>query len=273
MSAEIPNPNVKTAAFGVEPGYAPYRLRQARYQGLAEAVADYAREQNRPLRLLDVGMGIGRTLRYIEAQPGTERISFSGVDIFPHGEDAIYNRDRWTVYHGNLIEGLPFLDSNTFDIVLCEQVLEHMLNADELMSELARVLRPSGMMVLGVPIFPDGWHLIPYYLKPLVERLTTRPEKRRAATHGHVQAYSLRSFLQAIRRNTPLEVERSQGYRIVSGGPLRMLEHYQWWYRLNRRIGAMLPAWCTETQVIARKPAAAAVAVPAAISRLKLRAA
>ncbi len=274
MSADIPNPRITTSAFGVEPGYAPYRLRQARYQALAEAVAAHAREHaGQPLHVLDVGMGSGRTLRYIEAQPGTERLKFSGVDIFPYGEDAIYNRDRWTVYHANLEEGLPFLDSQQFDIVLCEQVLEHMHTADEMLAEMERVLRPGGIMVLGVPIFPHCVAFIPRYFKPLLERLTTRPDKRRAATHGHVQAYSLKTFLRSIRRHTELEVQESRGFRIVSGGLLRYLENYRWWYEFNRQLGATIPSWCTETQVIVKKPAAAVVEKSEPMQRLRLRAA
>ncbi len=273
MSADIPNSKIKTAAFGVEPGYAPFRLRQARYQALAEAVAEYARcHHDRPLQLLDVGMGSGRSMRYIQAQSGVDHLEFSGVDLFPHGEEHIHNRPQWTVYHANLEEGLSFLDSSAYDIVLCEQVLEHMQNAAGMLAELERVLRPGGLIVLGVPIFPHGLHLIPYYGKPLMERLLLPPEKYRTVTHGHVQAFSLATFLQMIRENTQLEVEASRGFRIVSGGPLRALEYHEWWYRWNRRIGAALPSLCTETQVIATKPAMKQAETGTRSGRLKLQA-
>jgi hypothetical protein len=34
---------------------------------------------------------------------------------------------------------------------------------------------------------------------------------------------------------------------------LRGLENYRWWWRCNRRLGALLPALCIEAQIIARK--------------------
>lgn len=257
MSADRPNPKIKTSAFGVEPGYAPFRLRQARYQALAESVAGYARRHgdlSKPLRLLDVGVGSGRSLRYIEAQPGAEHIEYHGVDLFPNGDDGVFQRDKWTMYRADLEEGLPFLDSDAFDIVLCEQVLEHVQNVDGMLAELERVLRPSGLMVLGVPTFPPGFHLIPRYISPLIERMTTPAEKRREARRGHVQAFSLATFLGAIGRHTGLEVQQSRGFRIISGGPLRALEHHRWWYRFNRAVGELVPSLSIETQVVLTKP-------------------
>jgi hypothetical protein len=51
-----------------------------------------------------------------------------------------------------------------------------------------------------------------------------------------------------------LEIEQVRGFRIVSGGPLRPLESYRWWWQFNRRLGARLPSLCTEVQVVAQKP-------------------
>ena len=44
-----------------------------------------------------------------------------------------------------------------------------------------------------------------------------------------------------------------RGFRIISGGLLRPLENYRWWWRFNRRLGELLPAACIEAQIIARK--------------------
>ena len=40
---------------------------------------------------------------------------------------------------------------------------------------------------------------------------------------------------------------------MISGGLLRSLENYHWWWKLNRRIGVLLPAACIEIQVIGTK--------------------
>lgn len=45
---------------------------------------------------------------------------------------------------------LPF-EENTFDIVFCNHVLEHIANDKKAMSELYRVLRPGGMGIFQIP--------------------------------------------------------------------------------------------------------------------------
>ncbi|MBX2915950.1 MAG: methyltransferase domain-containing protein [Cyclobacteriaceae bacterium] len=50
------------------------------------------------------------------------------------------------------IHHLPFAD-NTFDIVLCNHVLEHVADDVKAMQELKRVLKPGGWAILQVPFF------------------------------------------------------------------------------------------------------------------------
>src|SRR5437879_4658190 len=69
----------------------------------------------------------------------------------------------------------------------------------------------------------------------------------------HQQAFSLTSFRRELRKQPSLAVETVRGFRIISGGLLRRLENYSWWWRFNRRLGELMPAACIEVQIIARK--------------------
>src|SRR3954447_3577682 len=57
------------------------------------------------------------------------------------------------------IESMPFADES-FDSVLCNAVLEHVLNADRSIRELVRVVRPGGHVVAAVP-FLQPYHPCP----------------------------------------------------------------------------------------------------------------
>ncbi|HST63578.1 MAG TPA: class I SAM-dependent methyltransferase [Mycobacteriales bacterium] len=71
---------------------------------------------------------------------------------------------------------LPFGDE-TFDTVLCTQVLEHVPDAELAMAEIARVLRPGGHALVTVPfLYPtheapyDFWRFTHHGLAGLVRR-------------------------------------------------------------------------------------------------------
>lgn len=55
---------------------------------------------------------------------------------------------------------IPF-DNNTFDSVLCTEVLEHVFNLNEVLNELNRVLKPNGKAIITTPFMWEE-HEMPY---------------------------------------------------------------------------------------------------------------
>lgn len=91
-------------------------------------------------RALDVGCGIGDLLRF---RPDTH-----GVDINPRTV-------AWCTENGlraSLMEPdcLPFADA-AFDSAILDNVLEHIQAPSALLTELYRVVKPGGTLVVGVP--------------------------------------------------------------------------------------------------------------------------
>ena len=237
--------NIKLA-FGVEESKSLFRLRLARYKGLAEAVADYIKEregQARQFALLDVGVGSGRSMRYIEAQGVADRISFYGLDNSPHRLSSLYKSDKWQLAQANAEKEMPY-ESGLFDIVLCEQVLEHLANPAAAIDEIARVLRPDGLLVLGVPIFPWGIS----HLRKLMVGVSSRWF---GVSHSHLQSFGCMSIKSLVLAHNRFKIRKSYGFRIISGGVFAALEDYLWWYRFNRWLGRTVPSLCTEIQIIA----------------------
>lgn len=58
--------------------------------------------------------------------------------------DAAARLPQGSLYH------LPFA-SGSFDVVLCNHVIEHVPDLPTALSELRRVLRPRGLLIIGVP--------------------------------------------------------------------------------------------------------------------------
>lgn len=51
---------------------------------------------------------------------------------------------------------LPFKD-NTFDFIICSEVLEHIIDYQSALSEINRILKPGGKLAVSVPKFFPEW--------------------------------------------------------------------------------------------------------------------
>jgi SAM-dependent methyltransferase len=89
---------------------------------------------------LDVGCGIGNMLSF---RPNTV-----GVDINPH--NVAFCKELGRDAQIMMPDLLPFGDAS-FNSVLLDNVLEHIFEPTPLLAEIRRVLRPQGVVVIGVP--------------------------------------------------------------------------------------------------------------------------
>jgi len=235
-------------AYGVEQSKTLFRLRLARYKALAEAVADYIRVrdgQTRQFALLDVGVGSGRSMHYIEAEGVADRINFYGLDNSTHRLNSVYRPEQWRLTQANVEKKMPY-ESALFDIVLCEQVLEHLVNPAAVIDEISRVLRPDGLLILGVPIFPLG---ISHFRRLLVGV----SGRWLGFSHSHLQSFDSITIKSLVCAHNHFKIKKSYGFRIISGGVFSTLEDYLWWYRFNRWLGRTVPSLCAEIQIVAQR--------------------
>lgn len=82
--------------------------------------------------------------------------SYVGVDIEVSGHNHEDSKVDF-FYDGKI---LPFPD-NSFDCVVCFEVLEHVFNVNEIIAEVIRVLKPNGLLLITIP-FAWEEHEIPY---------------------------------------------------------------------------------------------------------------
>lgn len=81
---------------------------------------------------------------------------YIGVDYEIEGRKE--NLDKIDFFYDG--KKIPFED-NTFDGILCTEVLEHVFNIDELLSEFYRVLKPNGKAIITTPFMWEE-HEMPY---------------------------------------------------------------------------------------------------------------
>lgn len=95
-------------------------------------------------RLLDVGCGNGRYLSTMR----TLGWQVQGVEFSAEGV-RVCRMENLPVHHGDLVSA-EFPD-DAFDLIMVGHVIEHIPSPHAFMSELARVLRPRGKVVIETP--------------------------------------------------------------------------------------------------------------------------
>ncbi len=101
-------------------------------------------------RLLDAGCGTGGMLDFLQNR--TCELEVTGIDAADQAVRHCHQRGLHTVQLGS-VEALPFADAD-FDAVLSLDVLYHArVSEKRALEQMARVLRPDGLLVLNLPAF------------------------------------------------------------------------------------------------------------------------
>ncbi len=170
----------------------------------------FAAQYTNGKKVLDFGCGSG----YGTVIVSPNCLSIVGVDI---STEAIYYAERnYTKPNLSFLQVedvsknlLPFA-SESFDVVLSFQVLEHIREASSFFSEIVRVLTPGGILILATPdrkyrLFPfqrpwNIWHVHEYsasQLKKILEQYFIEVEIQKM---GGKEEF-IRTELHRIKRN------------------------------------------------------------------------
>jgi len=117
----------------------------------------------RPKKIIEVGSSTGlNCFALAEYYTQSEVIGIEPEKVaVMAAKSMLQDRDRSRIsFEVGIGEKLPF-DNNTVDLIVCHTVIEHVENVEEVISEMARVLRKNGKIHLDAPnyIFPYEPHL------------------------------------------------------------------------------------------------------------------
>ena len=148
-------------------------------------------------RFLDVGCGEGRhSFEAYRMNNGNGITCAMDVDDYGLGKTKymLDLMDQEEGYHGNrnVLCGnalhIPF-KNDSFDKIVCSEVLEHVTDPDQSIREMVRVLRPGGLLAVTVPAYvPEKacWTIdSDYYNHP----------------GGHVRIFTAQGLVRALRRH------------------------------------------------------------------------
>jgi SAM-dependent methyltransferase len=259
-------------AFGKIRDKVKYRLKFAHFPYLAKAVLREGAASPQGLCILDVGCGPGNVAEFCRLAPGSK---WFGVDLWEHqlrqaAEKGVYEG----LFQVNLLEGLPFRE-DSFDVVICSEVLMYLPNAPALLADFHRVLRAGGMLFIYNPI---SW--MPRTLsrlKSCFRRIHQEKESvalddgrsswRRARRPSRVNYYSFRGLVEQI-EDANFQTTDIMGFRIFRNRIRIMtrLENFRWYFLISRYLTRRFPYLAADLMVVSRKRESAYY-IESAISR------
>jgi len=112
----------------------------SRFRRLAMFIADYYQPG---MKIADLGCG--------SCSWNTDGFPVTGIDINENMIRRAYENNRLVDYHVAKNLALTNLPSNSFDIIVMSETLEHVANIEEVLVEVKRVLKDNGTFIITVP--------------------------------------------------------------------------------------------------------------------------
>ncbi len=228
--------------FSAELNRRRYPVRALRYWWLCRVIDEEFRTLDHPPVIVDVGCDRGIIKRFIPPIDGARWI---GLDIDINRENVELAKYDERI-QADFDVGLPIPDS-TADIAICSHVLEHLPRPAFTMSEIFRILKPGGLLLVGVPTAPR-------FIAKLREKQFAKQLADGTRTLGqHIHVFDPERLSQLAERSG-FRVEFSSGTAMIRKKGSK-LEDYAAWIRFNQIGAALLPSLGQELCVQLRKPA------------------
>lgn len=222
-----------------------------------EKTLDFLPEIN-PTNILDIGGYNGKFASLLREKYPSANIYIT--DITPDPPMSLNER---TIYKkcGDLnTQKLPF-ESESFDLITCLEVIEHLYNPDNLIEEIKRVLKPGKVLILSTPNLASwsnrlllllGYFPISMSISLKSERtgkrdILNKEEKseENASFDYHVRVYTY-SALKIL-----LELHR---FDIRMKGSIYGYKHQTFWLdNINMFIERFIPSFAQTIIIVANK--------------------
>jgi SAM-dependent methyltransferase len=183
--------------------------------------------------IVDLGCGSGYGSKIL-ADKRVKKIYALDID-----QEAI-NYAKKNYFHTNIkyicsaVENTR-LPKRCADVVVCFETIEHLVNPEKLMTEIKRILKPSGILIISTPNKDTSFNDNPYHLNELdMKKLDIL-----LSDFNHIQYYGQRAI-----NKTLIHIYQNI-YQYISISFLKQLFHFRPWenYTIHPLIKINNPAF------------------------------
>lgn len=169
------------------------------FNNSVEAFFKQIDKNNKPKRILEIGVGEGQITEIcLSVFPDAEYVVADIAEgILEVAKETLKNYQDQVSFEIQDIKRLPYKDES-FDLVICCEVLEHVPDPTLGMRELNRVLKKEGHGIMSVPNEPI-WRILNMVRGSYLKDFGNTP--------GHVNHWSSSSFKKAI---------TNQGFQVIN---------------------------------------------------------
>ena len=188
---------------------------------------------------LDLGCGDGVNLKWLSVY--VETIYGSDYNLLRLGRAAHFHPTA-TVFMADVTD-YPAKEAS-FDLIFFNHVLEHIPDDDKALSEVFRILKPGGLLILGIPNEGAFFWQLAYTLQPSVRRAT-----------DHIHFYTSQSIrAKCINAGFKIREVYPVGWGVPHWGLDQKIRGNKWIDDLLETTGrAFLPSQATSLFIIAER--------------------
>lgn len=251
-------PAIEQMLAEMNPAYTPrptrtYPVRYLRYWFMRHVLNQLQFRLNRPLHILEVGIGYGKMLAFMDGPPAEPGVA-ALPSIVARWDALSGQADPRTLkrYSYSSFQPVDFdqpfdVPTAQYDAIIALHVLEHLHAPEVMMRRLLPALREGGIIIGGSPTMPD---VIGRFHEPWLRRKNA-DKIHDIRIHKHLSVISPRRVRRFARAEN-LQVDLLTGAFLArsSSSPL---EDQPWWLRMNLAWGALFPSLGGEVYFSLRK--------------------
>jgi ubiquinone/menaquinone biosynthesis C-methylase UbiE len=193
--------------------------------------------EKKPQEILDIGCGTGHLANEIKKIYPSANIT--GIDISKKAITIGKKKYKQiTLLQGDAEKNLPFASVH-FDLVISGEHIEHLQDPDTYLSEINRVMKKDGILLLTTPNLGYWASRIlllfgrqPYYLEPSLRKTLpivsfgkkTFPENLETLPSGHLRLYTF-DMLKKLLNAYDFTTVGAKGSYMLKNFPFKQLDH------------------------------------------------